>query len=309
MARTRQPHSAGGLSRKDVVKSAAATHNAKSKEGPQPCWCKKPPGKAEVQCSFCRSWIHYLCMGVSLEQLTDITEADQLFLCKTCVNSPDFDEIRGYIDESENPDGSRIIYYFSNPTKMPAKPTAVDSQREVKAAVTLEQRLSSIELQLSALTKEVKRKPYRQNSGVTHQRQPPNLPPPRPLFPCPSPFPQSSKTSQDDGFRLPYSQQKKGLRRNHTTCGTGENNGTVKGNPPTRSLFIYRVSKSVTTDDMRSFLRNHVSVLDLQVMSNDLARNKSFKLQVTSTDVAKLFDPAFWPAGIGCRFFRPHRPM
>lgn len=59
-----------------------------------PCWCHGPSNAAEVQCSNCQSWIHYVCLGLSISRLSDLINDDPgLYLCKSCLELPDLNEI------------------------------------------------------------------------------------------------------------------------------------------------------------------------------------------------------------------------
>ena len=51
---------------------------------PAPCWCSKPSHKAEVECSLCRSYSHYECLGLSIDQLSELINSDGLYICRTC---------------------------------------------------------------------------------------------------------------------------------------------------------------------------------------------------------------------------------
>lgn len=78
------------------------------------------------------------------------------------------------------------------------------------------------------------------------------------------------------------------------TVGANDNShSAIQGAAPARSVFVYRVRKDFSVDDMRSFLEPQVDVIDLRVVSRDDARNKSFKLTVPWTQLDTLFDPNF----------------
>jgi hypothetical protein len=59
------------------------------------CWCGGPESKLEIECSNCRSWIHYLCAGITLPELNAaIHEQPGIYLCKLCTTALDFAEIQ-----------------------------------------------------------------------------------------------------------------------------------------------------------------------------------------------------------------------
>ena len=71
-----------------------ATKKKTSSNNRKGCWCGGPESDLEIECSNCRSWIHYLCSGITLPELNAaVHENPGLYLCKTCINSPKAKEI------------------------------------------------------------------------------------------------------------------------------------------------------------------------------------------------------------------------
>ena len=63
--------------------------------GRSTCWCNQLSNSTEIECSNCRSWIHYLCLGLSFRQLSYVINDDPgLYLCKSCCLSPEVDSIK-----------------------------------------------------------------------------------------------------------------------------------------------------------------------------------------------------------------------
>lgn len=53
---------------------------------PRKCFCGSPKRNAEVQCSECKTYIHYECLGLSFKELcTLLNETPGIYICKTCA--------------------------------------------------------------------------------------------------------------------------------------------------------------------------------------------------------------------------------
>jgi len=80
-----------------------------------------------------------------------------------------------------------------------------------------------------------------------------------------------------------------------------------KGAPePDRNLFIYRVEKDTTEEDIEQYLvDNDISYRSISCMSNPNSKYKSFKLTVAVSHFSQLFDDSLWPNGVRVRPFRP----
>ena len=79
-----------------------------------------------------------------------------------------------------------------------------------------------------------------------------------------------------------------------------------KGAPePDRHLFVYRVDKSVSEDDISEYLTGKsVSFRSIDSISNPDAIFKSFKLTVAVSQYRQLFDGTLWPEGVKVRQYK-----
>ena len=85
-------------------------------------------------------------------------------------------------------------------------------------------------------------------------------------------------------------------------------NGFCGAPEPSRDLFIYRVGNNTTTEVLKDYIEElNVTVRDLQCVSNDESKFKSFKLTVPISNFKQLFDESIWPAGVRVRKFIPPR--
>lgn len=76
-----------------------------------PCWCAGPEGSLEIECSHCRSWVHYLCAGLSLPELNSAVHNElDPYICKSCVTSPTIDQI---CSDLKNTHGSVQIHIYN----------------------------------------------------------------------------------------------------------------------------------------------------------------------------------------------------
>jgi hypothetical protein len=80
----------------------------------------------------------------------------------------------------------------------------------------------------------------------------------------------------------------------------------VKGAPEAmRDLFIYRVDKETSIYDIGNYIESQgFTVEDLQCVSHDAARFKSFKLTVPVSQYNSLFDSNLWAHGIRVRKYK-----
>jgi hypothetical protein len=112
-------------------------------------------------------------------------------------------------------------------------------------------------------------------------------------------------SEDDSGFRPPYAHMKK--QRRKVVVGTRKDCSIKGGTQPRRDLFVYRVYKDTSAEDMKDFLGQSVEVLNCQKISHEDAINASFKITVTATDAKTMFKKDFWPTGIYCRSYIPPR--
>ena len=118
----------------------------------------------------------------------------------------------------------------------------------------------------------------------------------------------NSIAPSEPGFRYQHNYEKKLQRKKRVVKGRATNQ-TLKGAPPpSREVFIYRVDKEATCDELKQYVESgHVAVRDLVVMSHEHAMFKSFKLTISVADLSKIYDEDFWPDGIMVRRFNKPR--
>ena len=89
--------------------------------------------------------------------------------------------------------------------------------------------------------------------------------------------------------------------------GTTETSGRFQGapEPKFRDIFVYRVSKDCETDDIKTMLmEKNCEVHEICVMSNEAAKNRSFKITVKPPVAALMLSDTFpWPCGVRVRRF------
>ena len=153
------------------------------------------------------------------------------------------------------------------------------------------------EASITPVSKTAPSQPY--SAPVTRQRAKAKT------VPCDIPKPvEASATRPGSSKEDPWTTVVRRKKRS-VVLGTGNAGGCVRGAPRTRDLFVYRVDKTVTADDMQRFLSDSgVTVSAIELVSKDCARNCSFRVTVPLTNLDRIFDPMVWPAGIGVRFFR-----
>ena len=73
----------------------------------------------------------------------------------------------------------------------------------------------------------------------------------------------------------------------------------VKGVPlPTRSMFISRVDRETSDDNMRDWIsKQKINIINFERLSHDDAKYKSYKLIVSVSDYVSLCKPSQWPSG------------
>lgn len=80
------------------------------------------------------------------------------------------------------------------------------------------------------------------------------------------------------------------------------------GPAPSRDLFIFRVDKSSSDQEIKAHIQNcGFTVRNLECVSNPDAKYKSLKLSVPAPEFEKLFDDKIWPDGVRVRKFIPPR--
>ena len=92
--------------------------------------------------------------------------------------------------------------------------------------------------------------------------------------------------------------------------GKGDQGAGLKGAPePSRHLFIHRVDKSSTCNDVVTYVTKKLKVTprDIECKSREEAAFKSFKLTVAVSDYKTLFDEQLWPEGVCVRPWRENQ--
>ena len=81
----------------------------------------------------------------------------------------------------------------------------------------------------------------------------------------------------------------------------------VKGAPlPTRSMFISRVDRETSDDNMRDWIsKQKINIINFERLSHDDAKYKSYKLIVSVSDYVSLCKPSQWPVGICISKYHP----
>jgi hypothetical protein len=92
--------------------------------------------------------------------------------------------------------------------------------------------------------------------------------------------------------------------------GAKSQTGGFKGAPtPSRSIFIYRVSKDTELNELRTYIAD-LGVKDIRYLdcvSHVDAKFQSFKLTVPVNDHKELLDGSLWPEGVRIRDFFTRR--
>ncbi len=82
----------------------------------------------------------------------------------------------------------------------------------------------------------------------------------------------------------------------------------LRAGPRRHEIFIFNVDQDVKEDSIREFLTGEgVKVHDLECKSREGAWTKSYRVTVELNDINTLYQPDFWPDGIGCKRYWPRR--
>ena len=125
---------------------------------------------------------------------------------------------------------------------------------------------------------------------------------------------QGDKSQDSEGFRIPKyvlkKQQQQSSRRHKIITGSAnQRTGTFKGAPePNRDLFIFRVMRDATVDDMKQYLASEgFHVKSLHLVSHPESKFQSFRLSVPASEFKDLFNDTLWPEGVRIRRYVPRR--
>ena len=118
--------------------------------------------------------------------------------------------------------------------------------------------------------------------------------------------------SQDsEGFRMPaYVLRKQQRQKRRIIQGNAkESTGSFRGAPePSRDLFIYRVDKDSTDDDLKTHIEaSGINIRLLQCVSHSDAKFKSYRLTVAASQYGELFKDEMWPDGVNIRRYNVPR--
>ena len=119
----------------------------------------------------------------------------------------------------------------------------------------------------------------------------------------------SGAKPHNEDFTLVKSRHKRRSRPKKSQPIVGSRKDTnLKAGPCLSDVFIYRVGKEVTEDDISKFLEDEgVIPRVLEMTSNQNAPAKSFHAQLECSDVRKVRSADFWPEGWCCRPWYPRR--
>ena len=71
---------------------------------------------------------------------------------------------------------------------------------------------------------------------------------------------------------------------------------------------MFRCEKDVTSTKVKQFIeKNSINVLDIECVSSDMAKYKSFRVTLPRNAREDFMDADFWPDGVGVRYFRKKR--
>ena len=98
-------------------------------------------------------------------------------------------------------------------------------------------------------------------------------------------------------------------RRRVVGKGSEGDDSGLKGAPePSRHLFISRVDKQCTTNEISKFLKNKkIEVRNLECKSHEESMFKSYKLSVPVSQFNSLFDADLWPDGVRVEAWKERR--
>ena len=104
----------------------------------------------------------------------------------------------------------------------------------------------------------------------------------------------------DDGYQVVHHKR----RRKSPIIGTKKHD-QFHGSRPTVDIFLYRIPKIYSTDQVLDIAQDDVEVLKLSRISHDDAVSNSYKLTIYADDEEKVMQPSYWPEFVACRRFIP----
>lgn len=71
---------------------------------------------------------------------------------------------------------------------------------------------------------------------------------------------------------------------------------------PSRDIFVYRVAKGTSEKDIQEYMAdNNVNVRSIELVSLDVAKFSSFKVELRKSDLNRALEAEFWPTGVCVR--------
>ena len=113
------------------------------------------------------------------------------------------------------------------------------------------------------------------------------------------------KSADGDGFR--YSKHETRKKRREAVYGKRSQapNGSLRGAPQTLDIFMFRCDKGTNCDRVKKYIEeNSTKVIDIECVSSENARYRSFHVSVPRDSHDKVMDGEFWPEGVGVRYFK-----
>lgn len=52
------------------------------------CWCAAAESELEIECTLCKSWVHYNCTGLTILDIIKASEEQAIYVCKMCSELP-----------------------------------------------------------------------------------------------------------------------------------------------------------------------------------------------------------------------------
>jgi hypothetical protein len=95
-------------------------------------------------------------------------------------------------------------------------------------------------------------------------------------------------------------------RLNRSVVGTGTPDRRLLPSSGVGELFLSNVHHSISAADVKKFIEDKATVIQVRQISHPNAMAKSFLLTVPAAELNKLMWSSFWPPAVRCReFVRP----
>jgi len=111
----------------------------------------------------------------------------------------------------------------------------------------------------------------------------------------------SHPSHASQGFQ--YQNRRTRPKATHIT-GTSRSD-KIRGAPePSRDIFVYRVAKGTSEKDIQEYMAdNNVNVRSIELVSLDVAKFSSFKVELRKSDLNRALEAEFWPTGVCVRTY------